>query len=221
MKKSKLIYILLIAMTAMMSACHSSKSASTYVSSTNGEQWHDVYMPVKVKLSSPKSMSLSGRATIVRDSLVHLSMRVLGMEVAVVNMTNDSVMFIDKYHKYLFSESLNSVMGSHKMTLGDMQNIMFGLTANMSSDHKLTFNNPGSEKPVTVEFDDFLNTPAGNIAQTVDVEAQLSKSEIDAQLLWSANSAEWNTGRTVDFVSPDKGYKRVSIETVLKMFKSM
>jgi hypothetical protein len=107
------------------------------------------------------------------------------------------------------------------MTLGDMQNIMFGLTANTSSDHKLTFNNPGSEKPVTVEFDDFLNTPAGNIAQTVDVEAQLGKSEIDAQLLWSANSAEWNTGRTVDFVSPDKGYKRVSIETVLKMFKSM
>jgi hypothetical protein len=166
------------------------------------------------------SMSLSGRATIVRDSLVNVSMRVLGMEVAVVNMTPDSVVFVDKYHKYLFAESLHSLMGSHNLSLGDIQDIILGLKPNAPL-NQLSFNNPGSEKPVTVSFSDFVETPAGNISQTVAVEAPLSKSEVAAELIWSASSAEWNSGRTVDFVTPSKGYKRVTVQNALNSFKNM
>jgi hypothetical protein len=202
-----------------MSACHSSKNASSSYVATDGNGWHDVYMPVKVKLTSPMSMSLSGRATMVRDSLIYMSMRVFGMEVAVMNMTGDSVMFVDKYHKYLFSESLDKVMGSHKLSIGDIQNIALGLQS--GSNNKLTFNNPESDKPVTITFADFYNTPAGNIAQTISIEAPLSKNDVNADVLWSANSADWNTGRTANYVAPDKNYKRVSIDAVLKMFKKM
>jgi hypothetical protein len=210
-------HILFIVLVLAMSSCHSSRNVATLAA---GTQWHDVYMPVKVKLTSPMSMSLSGRATIVRDSLVNVSMRVLGMEVAVVNMTPDSVVFVDKYHKYLFAESLHSLMGSHNLSLGDIQDIILGLKPNAPL-NQLSFNNPGSEKPVTVSFSDFVETPAGNISQTVAVEAPLSKSEVAAELIWSASSAEWNSGRTVDFVTPSKGYKRVTVQNALNSFKNM
>jgi hypothetical protein len=177
-------------------------------------------MPVKVKLSSPMSASLSGRATIVRDSLVNLSMRVLGMEVAVVNITPDSLVLVDKYHKYVFSESLQKIMGSHKITLGDMQDIMLGLNNNAPL-NKLTFNNPNSDKPVTVTFSDFADTPAGKIAETVTLSAPLKKSDVQAQLLWTTSSATWNSGRSVDFTTPVKGYKKVTLEDALKTFKTM
>jgi hypothetical protein len=210
-------HILLLALVFAMSACHSSRNAATLAA---GAEWHDAYMPVKVKLNSPMSMSLSGRATIVRDSLVNVSMRVLGMEVAVVNMTPDSVVFVDKYHKYLFAERLQTLLGSHQLTLGDIQDIILGLKPNAPL-NQLSFNNPGNEKPVTVTFSDFVDTPAGSIAQNVALSAPLNKSEVDAELIWSASSATWNSGRTVDFVTPSKGYKRVSIQNALNSFKNM
>jgi hypothetical protein len=218
MKATKLYQYLIMAVVAvMMTACHSSRNATTYAA---GGTWHDVYMPVKVKLNSPSSMSLSGRATIVRDSLVNLSMRMLGIEVAVVNITPDSLMLVDKYHKYLFSESLQSVMGSHKISLGEIQDIMLGLNSNAPL-NKLTFNNPGSEKPVEVTFGDFADTPAGKVAETVTLTAPLKKTDVEAQLMWTTGSATWNSGRTVDYATPVKGYKRVTLDSALKMFKSM
>jgi hypothetical protein len=209
--------LLLAVATLAMTSCHSTRTAT--VTSANGG-WHDVYMPVKVKVNSPMSMSLSGKATIVRDSLVNLSMRVLGMEVAVVNMTNDSIVLVDKYHKYLFSESMANLMGSHKLTLGDIQDIMLGLNSNAPL-NQLSFNNPGSEKPVVATFSDFEDTPAGKMAQTVTVEAPLKKNDVEAQLIWSAASATWNTGRSVDFTTPVKGYKQISLDKALSIFKSM
>jgi hypothetical protein len=209
-------YVAMLFVAVLMTACHSSRNIATTADGT----WHDVYMPVKVKLSSPMSASLSGRATIVRDSLVNLSMRVLGMEVAVVNITPDSLVLVDKYHKYVFSESLQKIMGSHKITLGDMQDIMLGLNNNAPL-NKLTFNNPNSDKPVTVTFSDFADTPAGKIAETVTLSAPLKKSDVQAQLLWTTSSATWNSGRSVDFTTPVKGYKKVTLEDALKTFKTM
>lgn len=214
---SHITFILVLAMSVMMSSCHSTRSN---VATLADGSWHDVYMPVKVKLNSPMSMSLSGRATIVRDSLVNISMRVLGMEVAVVNMTSDSLIMVDKYHKYLFAESLGKIMGSHKLSLGDIQDIMLGLNSN-SPLNQLSFNNPGSEKPVVATFSDFLSTPAGNLAQTVTVDAPLNKTDVQAQLIWSAESAKWNVYPETNFVTPSKGYKTVSIDKALSSFKNM
>ncbi|MDE6540993.1 MAG: DUF4292 domain-containing protein [Muribaculaceae bacterium] len=88
--------------------------------------WHDVQLPVKATLRSPANLSASGRLTMVCDSLVHLSMRVLGMEVAVVRMTRDSVHVYDKFHRYLFAESIRAVQARTGLTLADMQCALLG-----------------------------------------------------------------------------------------------
>jgi hypothetical protein len=49
----------------------------------------------------------------------------------------------------------------------------------------------------------------------------LKKTDVEAQLMWTTGSATWNSGRTVDYATPVKGYKRVTLDSALKMFKSM
>ena len=88
--------------------------------------WHDVQMPVRATLRSPMSFSASGRLTMVRDSLVHISMRVLGMEVAVLRATRDSVMVLDKFHRYMLCESMDALTARTGMTLLDVQCALLG-----------------------------------------------------------------------------------------------
>lgn len=88
--------------------------------------WHDLRMPVRATLRSPMSISASGKLTMVRDSLVHVSMRVLGIEVAVVRATRDSVYVIDKFHRYLLAEPMAAVSSRTGIGLADMQNLLLG-----------------------------------------------------------------------------------------------
>lgn len=73
----------------MVAGCSGRKAVMSPAS--EGGSWHDVVLPVKLSLKSPTSFSLGGRATIVRDSVVYMSFRVLGFEAAVLNVTADSV----------------------------------------------------------------------------------------------------------------------------------
>ena len=155
----------------------------------------------------------------MRDSAINISMRVLGMEVAVVNVTPDSVVMADKFHKYLFAEPLAAVLGSHSMTVGEMQDIMLG--ANLGEARTLTFNNPGSDTPVTVTFGDYATTPAGEMAGSVRVDAPVHSSQVKASLTWELDKASWNTARTVSFKTPVKGYKRVTMSNALSMLKNL
>lgn len=88
--------------------------------------WHTISMPVRVELKSPSKVSLSGRAYMVSDSLIHVSMRVLGFEVAVMHVTADSVYCVDKIHKLAVIESIDRLSASTGITLGQLQSIMLG-----------------------------------------------------------------------------------------------
>lgn len=88
--------------------------------------WQDVQMPVRATLRSPFSISASGRLTMVRDRLIHISMRVLGMEVAVMQVTPDSIFVADKFHRYLIAESSERLTASTGLTVGDMQSALLG-----------------------------------------------------------------------------------------------
>lgn len=178
--------------------------------------WSDVQMPVRVELSKPVSFSLSGRATMLRDSMIHISMRVFGMEVAVVNVTNDSVYLVDKFHKYYFAEPLKTVLGSHMMSVGAMQDIMLG--TQLGEANTLTFDNPGAKEPVTVTFSDFSTTPAGNAAGQVRIQAPVTGKQVDAVFVWSLDKAKWDSGQTVNFKRPSPSqYKRITMKSVLQM----
>ncbi|MDE6109609.1 MAG: DUF4292 domain-containing protein [Muribaculaceae bacterium] len=88
--------------------------------------WQSVQIPVRASLRSPMSVSASGRLTMVRDSLVHLSLRMLGIELAVVSVDNDSVRVFDKFHRYYMAESTAALAGRTGITLPDMQSLLLG-----------------------------------------------------------------------------------------------
>ena len=88
--------------------------------------WHTVNVPVKVELRSPARLSLSGRASMVRDSLIHISMRVFGLEVAVLHATPDSVYCIDKVHKLVVAERLDGLTDRTGLTIGQLQQLLLG-----------------------------------------------------------------------------------------------
>lgn len=90
MKIKTTIYMMIAAMICgIFVGCSGHKAALSLA--PEGETWHDMTLPVKLSLKSPTSFSMGGRATIVRDSVVYMSFRVLGFEAAVLNVTADSV----------------------------------------------------------------------------------------------------------------------------------
>lgn len=92
MKIKTTIYMMIAAMICgIFVGCSGHKAALSLA--PEGGTWHDMTLPVKLSLKSPTSFSMGGRATIVRDSVVYMSFRVLGFEAAVLNVTADSVFF--------------------------------------------------------------------------------------------------------------------------------
>lgn len=90
------------------------------------QSWETLYVPFTMRCEKPVSMSISGRATMVRDSYVHMSMRMLGFEVAVVYIDNDSVVVADKYHKIVVSEPIDALTARTGLTLGNIQDLLLG-----------------------------------------------------------------------------------------------
>lgn len=88
--------------------------------------WHSISVPVKVELKSPAKMSLSGRAYMVNDSVIHVSMRLLGFEVAVLHVTSDSIYCVDKVRKMAIVEGLDRLSAGSGVTLGQLQSLMLG-----------------------------------------------------------------------------------------------
>ena len=216
-KYSRLLLALTLVMAWAMSSCRSSRVA-TETPATESLEWHDVYMPVKLNLKSPSSMSMSGRATMVRDSVINLSMRVLGFEVAVANITNDSVWLVDKYHKYMFAEPLSAITGTYRMSVGDIQDMLLRRAA---LDDEIIFDNARSDSPVSVKFSDPVTSGDNQYYSDINLSAKLSNIDVAATLEWSLSSAKWNENRQVNFAAPTSGYTVISAASVAKMLKSL
>lgn len=88
--------------------------------------WQDVNMPVRLSVTSPKSISLSARAAMKRDKWISISVRMLGFEVASLFVDKDSVHVIDRYHKAYLSESIAKVFGSTGLKVADIQDLLLG-----------------------------------------------------------------------------------------------
>lgn len=210
--------IMLLVMATV--ACHTHKATSTPVSakaivSAANQPWHDLRIPVSLALEKPMAISASGRATMVRDSLVDISLRVFGFEVAAARLTPDSVFIIDKYHKYYMAEPLKQFLGSHDLSLIQVQNILLGRVES----HHLEFTNRHTTAPVTIDFGDYQNTDQGPVAGTVTLNAPLNRTDIVGELEWNVNSAKWNTYPKITFASPGNNYKRITAASVRDMLR--
>lgn len=202
-----LVIAVIIFLTALFPACRSSKSSAP----APGTDWTSVYLPVKVSLDKPTSFSLSGRATIERDRAMHISLRVLGMEVAWISVVNDSIFVVDKYHKYAFAEPLSTVLGSRydKYTVTDLVRILFGLQSIEDNPY------------VTVTAENRTTSPAGDVAQRVIVDSDTDHGHFAGNVTWNFDEASWNDpNRHIPTPSISDKYRRINLEALRKALKS-
>lgn len=241
--RRKLIYFCTALLCVLMASCHGKKAKvaetvspgeyypmpAVYDALASGyEKWGDVYMPVSVSISEPVDFSISGRATLVCDSLIHISLRVLGIEAGVISIGADSAVIIDKYHKMYVSESTSAFLGSHTLTIGELQSVLLG-QAYAGGSSRIQACVSDSQPPVlqaidfmsrddlklSVAFSDFCEVPAGIAASKVAFDGRVPGKSVSASLQWNFGRAEWNTGRRPTLKMPGSGYKRIELTTIL------
>lgn len=220
MKAKNIIHVMIAALICgIVAGCSSRKNALS--PAPEGGAWHDMTIPVKLSLKSPASFALGGRATIVRDSVVYMSFRVLGFEAAVLNVTADSVFFVDKYHKYFFAESMDAVLGRYRkdMGIGHIQELLMGRSP-LAIDNVVSFG-ATSALPVRITYSDYDNVCSGPLARTVGIDATMKKMNVRAAVEWTPSSARCNTYPQVRFRRPGNGYRRITIAEAQQMFKNI
>ncbi|MDE6310114.1 MAG: DUF4292 domain-containing protein, partial [Muribaculaceae bacterium] len=120
--------------------------------------WQYLSVPVEIEFTSPKNLKVSGRLYMERDKSIYLSMRVLGMEVATVYVTNDMIYATEKLHKYYVAESISDLLAGSDFTVGDLQNLLLGrafiggrglMDQSMASDVKITTSDDGTDWWIT------------------------------------------------------------------------
>lgn len=130
---------------AIFTGCRSSRStgSSAAYPSTSAEQapvevsplksvtdnyrdWSDVSVPVTLRLVSPKNMSVSARARMVRGRCIDLSFRMLGFEVARIWLTPDSVVAASRPKKVYLAESLSKLTSGLPLNLDNLQDMLMG-----------------------------------------------------------------------------------------------
>lgn len=139
-KVSKIAFVALATIIMILTGCRSAKDATGAITATRHlslndlytaltEQystWSDLNIPMKVSLNSPQKISVSGRAYMTRNKSLMLSLRVLGMEVMSMYITNDSIFATDKMHKYYLAESLSQITNEYPITVNDIQDLLLG-----------------------------------------------------------------------------------------------
>lgn len=175
-------------------------------------QWTNVYASVNLNISRPMSLGCSGKLTMQYGEYVHVSMRFLGMEVAAFYADNETVYFVDKYHRYLFAEPLANLLGDAYgyLTLKDIQQIILGQTLLESDD------------TVTILPSRYVDTADGlAVASQINITATPPQGTIEASMSWNPNSATWNDpNRKASFKVPDN-YTRLGADDLLQILRSM
>lgn len=153
-RKAILIFSTLcaIAFASLLSGCRSTKSVSTTRSTENpGKQyqdtpegrlqefvdsykdWSDVAMSVKCSLRSPKNLSVSGKATMVRGSEIKLSLRMFGFEVAGLYADRDSIYIYEKLNHIMIIEAMSRINAVTGLDINGVQDLLLGHITNPDS----------------------------------------------------------------------------------------
>lgn len=228
--------VALTAATAMLSGCSSQRSAQTSSTAGGGTatipaaiaaqtpqqrytalcesygEWDDVTVPVKVTLTSPKSMSVSARAVMKRNRWISLSMRMFGFEVASAWIDNDSVHVVDRYHKNYLSESTAKAFGSVGLKVSDLQDMLLGRGFMLGSDGG-TFTTAMSDKLLLQPTDNTLVIRPAASASTSTSKATTAATNTSTS---KTNTASANTAGDFEYgfiLSPD--YNRVAAMSVI------
>ncbi len=144
----------------------------------------------------------------IRDQRITISLRFLGMEVAVLDVTPQSITAIDRYHKIWMTHPIEAFMHEHDFTLSDLQDALLG-TASESTLQKL------DSTPVSVMYGPMVATAEGILTRYVIVTASIPSLPLEFELSYKPEKAEWNTGRTPNINIPSS-YKQINPASLIE-----
>lgn len=148
--KIKYLILVVMALTVFLPACKATKSVTKTDSlavvdasnvnnhldhyyesfrqsgTSDNMNWKDLALPFKLRLTAPKSMSVSGRATMVWNKSIQLSFRVLGLEVAKVVMRQDSIFAMEKIKSRYVAESMSKLKKDFPVKIEGIQVMLLG-----------------------------------------------------------------------------------------------
>ncbi|MCH5347339.1 MAG: DUF4292 domain-containing protein [Muribaculaceae bacterium] len=88
--------------------------------------WTDFSASVTLALEAPKSMTLSGKMTVVNGAGFNISLRMLGFEVAAITVVGDSIFAYEKMGKRAVAESVTSIARETGITTADVVSLLLG-----------------------------------------------------------------------------------------------
>ena len=137
-----LCIVLIIAMTACGSSKNTTSAPSSSLYSDNDttylllkhlgnatskyKNWEDVVIPLEMALSQPKNLTISGRATMIKDKSLFISIRALGFEVATLYANTDSIYASYKLNKIYIAEDIKKFLTNYPITIGNLQDLLLG-----------------------------------------------------------------------------------------------
>lgn len=90
--------------------------------------WSTLSVPVKVSVTKPKKVSVSGTLSMVYGKAMSLSLKMLFIEVATLYADCDSVLVVSKPMNTYYTESLERFTAAAGFTLADIQALLLGQT---------------------------------------------------------------------------------------------
>lgn len=132
----------------------------------NQFEFDDFETKFNVKVKGDNNISLKGQMRMQNDSVIWVSLSLkLGIEVARVMITNDSVKFINRTNKTYFSESAESFRDSGVLEFGNLgmmeflQDLLVGNDVLLSKNDKFKVTIEDDNYKLTSDQNTFLVTP--------------------------------------------------------------
>jgi hypothetical protein len=229
---NRIISSTLIASLTLLAGCRSQQSATTNAADTTAVtaplattaptaaattqsqpisplgDWQNLYLPVKVELLEPAQYSLSGRATMVRDSLLWISLRAFGL-VDVGSVYADAskaCVVLKKPQKLAMELPLADAMKQYGFTIGNIQDALLGdeeALAMLPSAVKWSVDERTQKKVV------------------VSLSGSQGKVNVSLRLTFDLSSAEVNTDNVRQWTAPGSSYQFITPAQALKALQQM
>lgn len=135
MKKLLFLIISLLSLTAQATPLD---SLVTY------PDWQTLSVPVKLSIDTPMKQKVSATMTMQRGQWITCSVRMLGMEVAVLSVDNDSIFAVDRWHKIYVAESTQKMLAGFPASVTDLQQLLLGQFFVLGADKEVTVSQPDS-----------------------------------------------------------------------------
>ena len=238
-KSAICVALLTAVLSVMTTGCHSSRTGvvsgggyefNSAKSLSQGElkelfnslensytEWESMKMPVTLSLRSPKNVSIGGTLSMERNRSIHMSFRFLGMEVASLMVTEDSIYAAYKLERIYFAESIRDLMGGFPATVGNVQDMILGrpfvLGENNVALSQCTLAGNGATWTITPDRSPM--SMKGPMAGNTSISAKTSKTTFTGEITLNPRKADWGKGYGKSWTVP-KGYARVHAEDIIK-----